>query len=176
VWKACVTDADKVLIALTGLLGMRVSEATHLNATWIRGDRIYIPDDMPCSCSSCARSRAHPYRWRPKNKAGARELPVIPQLRKPLGRLLQQSPKGLGISRAMAHKRVLAISKRSGVAPLFPHVLRATAATNFSRAGMSAQQLCYTMGWSEIEIGSHYIQIAQAKDGSAAMISRMFPG
>lgn len=169
-WRVCHELADKILVGLLMMLGLRVSEAVHLQASWIREDAVHIPPQIACNCWGCSGTGI----WKPKSKAGVRVIPIVETLLPHLLTFLQHQPDGLGYSRIYAWKRVKELAKEAGIAYLSPHILRATAATAFASAGFTAPELCYVMGWANIAMGSHYIQIVQAKAGVARKMKNMF--
>lgn len=176
-WRVAKELDDKVLVGLTMMEGMRVSEAVHLKSDWIRtaGDHseISIPVHMECGCGGCRKRGGY---WKPKSKAGARIIPVVVTFQPHLLQLLKHQPYGLGYTRKTAWRRIKELAEKAGISYLSPHILRATAATNFAKAGFTAPELCYVMGWSRIEMGSHYIQIVQARAGVAAKMQKVFRG
>ena len=173
-WNACATLEDKVLIGLTMMCGMRISEATHLQGDWIRTSdfdtEIIVPPTMECGCFEC---RGLGY-WKPKSKAGARAIPVPEAFEKYLLEFITHQPKGLGFVRQTGWRKVKILAIVAKIPYLNPHALRATAATNYAKAEFSAIELCYIMGWSRIEIGAHYLQMIQARQGVAAKMKKVY--
>ncbi len=166
---ACQSLEDKVLIKLCLYAGLRVSEVAHLNAEWVHntltGLEISIPESQPCDCSRCKGM------WYPKTKTSVRTIPVTTPLLADLQEFLRLSPKGFQKTRQSLWWRLKQVASRAkihqrGLAynTTFCHALRATCATILATKGMSAPALSYFMGWKSIEIGQHYINIAQAKD------------
>lgn len=168
--QVCNDVDDKLTVGCQLFLGLRAGELSHMNEEWItpNGD-LRIPSQQICKCSDCARYRGGV--WRPKTKAGARLLPIPPQIRKDLLEFLKKHPMGLGIGRVGIFYRTKMILKRAGVRfksrskhTGFPHCLRATCAMMLATSGMEAAALCYFMGWKSIAVGDHYIRTARAKD------------
>ncbi len=172
VLKACDDLNDRIIIKCLMFLGLRVSELCHMTSNWITQDGNFrIPSTQKCNCAECARSRKG--EWRPKTKAGARLLPVPERLRKDLSDLLKAQPYGLDLSRVGVWFRIKSILKRANIkfkGPTgkprtgFPHCMRATCATMLAASGMDEIALCYYMGWSDINMAKHYVQIARVKD------------
>ena len=175
-WEACREDKDKALVGLLVWCGLRVSEAIHLRESWMVGTTtIRIPRQMSCNCWECATEREGV--WKPKSKAGAREIPIPGTLVPPLLRCLAAYPNGLItiMNRVTAWKTVKKLAGEAGIRKkVFPHSLRASYATILATKGLTAAELCYVLGWSDISMGSHYIQIAQARAGSASKIREIF--
>jgi len=166
----CSEPTDKVLVELCAFAGLRVGEAIHLNASWIKEGCIVIPSWQTCTCWEC-RTRGG---WKPKTKAGARTIPLPAILRPVLGDYLRTHPEGLRMTRQTANNRVKAMQEKAGLPHIFPHALRASYATLLATKGMNAAELCVVMGWSRISIGEHYIQLSQAKAGVKQKIKEIF--
>ncbi len=169
---SCIDLTDRVIIGLMLWLGLRESEIAHLNSSWITDEgNIKIPLQQACRCAECSRLRDG--MWTPKSRAGARTLPIPKRLRSDLSELLKIKPFGLDISRQAIYYRVKTILKRAGVKfkglardTGYPHCLRSTCFNMLVAGGISAVDLCYYAGWRNIAIGSHYIQVAMAKEGA----------
>lgn len=153
-----------LMLKLMAYLGLRVSEIAHLRADWIHEGEIRIPPSQLCDCSNCKGE------WHAKSKASVRSLPIPNIIADDLYTFLGHSPTGFNRTRQALWWKVKQIAKRAKSQikgpsgdTVFPHALRATAATNFATKGMSAVALCYIMGWAELEMGQHYINIAKAK-------------
>jgi len=91
-------------------------------------------------------------------------------MRKDLAVLLKVKPYGLGISRIAMYYRTKAILKRAGVKfkgtaqhTGFPHCLRATCASMLVEGGMNEFALSYFMGWADINMAKHYVQMFRVK-------------
>ena len=155
---------EKLLLKLMLYCGLRVGEAVHLNANWIQEDCIKIPPSQTCAHAECKGE------WKAKSKASVRIIPIPEYMKGELAEFLHQQPQGFGFTRQKAYGIVKRLCRQAKIRvkglsgdTIYPHVLRATCATNLAAKGMSAVALCYLMGWSSIEIGQHYIHIAQAK-------------
>ena len=163
--KMAQTIEDRLILQLMVLLGLRVSEVAHLRADWIKDGEIRIPRSQPCNCSNCQGE------WRSKSEASVRNIPIPEGIGKEFYTFLGQSPEGFHLSRQAIWQKVKTMAKRAKIRvrglsadTIYPHVLRATAASRLATAGMSAPALCYIMGWASIEMGVHYISIAKAKE------------
>ena len=176
-WRKAKKPDDRVLVGLTMMEGLRVGEAIHLKQDWVRTtgehSEISIPAQMECGCWEC--SKRGGYR-KPKSAAGVRIIPIVDTLQPHLLKFLGYQPYGLGYVRQTGWRIIKGLAEEAGITYLSPHVLRATAATTFAKAGFTAQELCYVMGWSRIEMGSHYIQIVQARAGVAAKMKGVYRG
>jgi len=172
--KALLTESEtlsnRLIIELMVFLGMRASEVAHFNSNWVRREEIHIPPEQPCDCVNCQKS-SHPGKWKPKTRSGVRVLPIVDAIRNDLFTYINQSPKGFNLTRQAIWWNVKQISRRAGIKQkglakdtIYPHALRATAATFLASKGMDAQALAYVLGWSNIAIAQHYITLARAKN------------
>ena len=182
--KACKDVRDRVVILLPLYVGIRVGEAVHLDSRWISSaGNLRIPNQMICPCRECStreRNRGH---WVPKTKAGAREIGIPRIVSDDLDPFLSQFPRGLQFSRFTFYRHTKRILKAAGVVipglggdTAFPHILRATCATMLAAGGMSAAQLCYHMGWSDIAMAAHYINRAAMQTTTPAAAKKIFGG
>lgn len=169
-WGQCKEPRDQVLIGLLSYCGMRVSEAIHLRASWIKDEEIHIPSKMACRCWEC-RKRGY---WKPKSKAGIRALAVPSFLKPVLLNFLTKSPEGLTMTRQAAWYRVQILAKNAKIPRIFPHALRATAATLLASKGFTAVELCAYFGWARLEMGDHYIKVSAARIGARDKIKQIW--
>ena len=168
-WKACHDMEDKVLVGLQMFATLRVSEATHLKSNWVKENEIHVPSRMDCSCWEC-RDRGF---WRPKSKAGARIIPISSTLLPHLLNYLHHHPDGLSFSRVAAWHRIQRVAKEAKVGKVFNHSLRATCATMLAK-NLEAMPLAYLMGWANISLASHYVNIAHARSRAAQGMRETF--
>ena len=164
--EACESLEDRLALKLMAYLGMRVSEVAHLCRDWVNSGEIRIPASQPCDCASCKGT------WSAKSKASVRVLPVPELIANDLYTFLHQSPEGFHITRVALWWKVKRIAKKAGIktkgmagGTISPHILRATAATHLA-SHLTASELCYLLGWESLEMGEHYINLAQAKAGA----------
>jgi len=176
--RSCVTLEELVLIRCQLHLGLRISEVGHMKSIWVTDlGMLRVPSKQPCQCPDCQDSGA----WQPKTKAGARTLPIPGSFRPSLVEFLSKQQNGFQQTRQGLYYRTKKVLVRAkiqvkGLAQdtVYPHVLRATCATMLAAGGMDAAGLTYFMGWANIAMGSHYIQIAQAKDLAARQATQIF--
>lgn len=182
-------EARFVLFA-AGVLGMRAGEIAHFNTNWIHWpDRmVKIPEYDRCTkgtdggiCGYC-RSRVEDYltnnpdttaeeaeamRWEPKTPNSVRSIPFDFDVRLELcieefDRRYDEFPK----SRATVNRRINdAVAEAEVSGRIYPHSLRATAATLHASRGVSPYALMSVMGWVDMETARTYIR---ASDESAA--------
>lgn len=160
-WSVCSEPKDRMLVGLLGFCGLRIGEARHLHLNWIKEGEIHIPSSMPCQCNECW-NRGH---WRPKSQAGIRVIPVPKFLKPVLLDFLTKFPDGLKMTRQAGWYRIQRLADKAGLSHVFPHSLRATAATLLASKGFTAVELCAYFGWARISMGEHYIRIGEAKEG-----------
>ena len=170
-WKCCDQLENQVLIGMALFSGMRVGEALHAKASWVTDEYIVIPPEQPCRCKVCAKRGGV---WKPKTSAGARSIPIPKPLDKPLRQYFARAPDGLKVTRQCGWQRVKRLALRAGIPYLHPHALRASAATLFALNGFNAAELCLIMGWTDIAMAWHYIEIAQAQAGVAEKMAKLY--
>lgn len=170
---------DRVLVKVPLYAGLRISELCHLRRSWLVGQHeVRVPPSMWCSCSQCLKRGGE---WRPKTKAGARVIPLVPQVRDDVLAFLHYQPQGLGMSRFIALRRIKRVMKRARIVISglgddtgFAHALRATCASMLAAAGLNEAQLAYLMGWGTLEPARHYVRLSRAREGAAAAMERAF--
>lgn len=172
------SEAMFILIA-GGRLGMRGGEIAHFDADWIdwQRDVIDIPRFDACDCGYCwkqsQQSAAHhddltvdeafAEYWQPKTEHAARAVPfdfddrveaVITAFAEEHG----EYPH----SRVSVNRRVTRVANAAGLDPgkVYPHCLRATAATYHAYRGLTAVPLMSLMGWADIQTARKYIQLS----------------
>ena len=181
---ACSGPEERVIILLPLYVGLRASEAIHLDARWINDDgNLRIPYQMVCRCLECSRRNKNRGHWVPKTKAGIRELGIPKLVSSELDPFLAQYPAGLNMSRFAFYRRVKKVLRHAGVVipglggdTAFPHILRATCATMLAAGGMNAPQLCYHMGWGDIGMADRYINRASMRATAPAAARSIFGG
>jgi len=175
---------ERLLIQLMVYLGMRVSEVVHFRGHWIRQEEIHIPEVEQCNCSACAnrvskatgekqaRLERKPGYWYAKSKKSARSLPIPAFMASNLYDFFSQHPNGFGLTRIAVWQKVKRIAKDAGIKQIglakntiFPHTLRATAATRFA-ASLEVAELMAIMGWSNMTVAAHYINLARIAPGA----------
>lgn len=168
----------RLICLLAGRLGLRGGEIAHFSARWLDWDRklIRIPSFDPCACRYWSRqaraeagnsdqltySEALAGRWHPKTAATARVIPFDTSLRVELCieefveryELFPKSPSTINrrLSEAAAHADI--------DGRVYPHCLRATAASYHSYRGVTPLPLQGLMGWSDLTTAQKYIPIS----------------
>ena len=168
----------RLICLMAGRLGLRAGEIAHTNIEWIDWDRklIRIPEREDCNCGYCRRQahqeakhnrdlsfpQAMRSRWRPKTVASARVIPFDVSLRVGLcidrfADHYSEFPK----SRSTINRRVGEAAEHSELSGrVYPHCLRATAASFHSYRGVPPVPLQALMGWSDLSTTQKYIRIS----------------
>jgi len=179
-------DVETRLIVLClGRFGLRVGELIHMDASWIdwRRRMIEIPRRDPCTkgrdggvCGYCHQlaeqavahnealtmDEALTRRWRAKTDAAARSVPFDFH---PKGEIVleqyferfdafQTSKSGVNrrLAKAIGHVDSLATDD------IYPHCLRATAASYHASRGLDAISLQSLMGWADLSTSHRYVR------------------
>ncbi len=168
----------RLICLLAGRLGLRAGEVTHFHRDWIDFDRdlLSIPPFEACDCGSCKRQakreaervetltneQALEERWQPKTAAAARVIPFDISLRIELclDRFAEQY-EAFPRSRATINRRVDAAAEAAGLSGnVYPHCLRATAASFHAYRGVTPVPLQALMGWRDLSTAQKYIRIS----------------
>ena len=151
--------------------GLRADEFVHLNAQWLRAGQISIPPRCDCRNHKKCLERGM---WRPKSKAGTRDIFVVKPLQADLLEYLRVRPQGFARARQQVWRITDRVAARAGMKDIiFPHALRATCASILAKS-MNATQLAYVMGWSDLKEAQNYVDISQAKVNASAVMERMY--
>lgn len=178
----------RLILFLGGRLGLRAGEITHLREDWIRWrDRfIEIPafdacdlgqNDEPCGyCKKSARQAATKDddvtyeealagRWTPKTQASIRTVPFgfDERVAETIEAFFFHHEHYPG-SRCSVNRRVDRLAEAAGMATdrLYPHALRATAATHHAFQGVPIAALQALFGWSDLATPKKYIRLSGA--------------
>lgn len=176
----------EMMIYTLGRLGLRRGELVHLEGDWIdwREEQIQIPAHSPCDrgqngavCGDCrqsARQRveyaeddldeetAREWMWTPKSEAGVRTIYFGHDTRARLyleRYFASDAYDRVEVSGSAVSRRV---EKAAELAPeldpedVYPHCLRATAATRFSSL-LDVYALKQVMGWERLATSKAYI-------------------
>lgn len=168
----------RLICLLAGRLGLRRGEIAHFSMAWLDWDRklLRIPSFEPCDCGYCrrqARSEARNSdelsyasalagRWHPKTAASARVIPFDISLRVELcieefAERHEEFPK----STATINRRLQEVVEQSDLTGrVYPHCLRATAASYHSYRRVTPVPLQGMMGWSDLTTSQKYIRIS----------------
>lgn len=171
-------EEARFVILVAGRLGLRAAEISHLRESWIDWNRemIEIPSYQDCDCGYCrSQSRQSvektgiPYEkaitrmWSPKTETSARAVPFsfTTRIRDTIEAFFfgrEAFPK----SRSAVNRRVDDAAEAAGweTSRVYPHSLRATAATWHAYQGLPAPALQSLMGWSKLEVAQKYLRLS----------------
>lgn len=180
-------DAEcRLILLLGGRLGMRAGEITHLRDDWIDWERelIRIPAWDPCDhgkddgicgyCKKAARQRvrkntdvkldaALEERWNPKTRHSVRTIPFgfderIADVLVEFFFHRDNYPR----SRCSINRRVNRVCEEAGYDPdsLYPHALRASAATYHAYQGLPVAALQSMFGWADLATAQKYVRLS----------------
>lgn len=175
----------RLILMLGGRLGFRAGEITHLRSEWVdwKHQQIQIPAYDPCDhgkgggvCGYCrkqARARAEKDedvtledaiegRWSPKTRHSVRTVPFGFDDR--IVELMEEwffHAEGWPRSRCSINRRVDRVAEEAGVGAdsLYPHALRATAATYHAYQGVPVAALQSLFGWSQLSTAQKYVRL-----------------
>lgn len=169
---------ERVTIVLAMYGGMRANEIAHLRAdpasgdpndNWIRFQQgvIVIPERMKCERHQECRNRTrvvekkvdgevklvrkdHPATWMPKTAWGARTIPFTwNPVFKDVVTTYFTTHEEYGRERSTVYNIVKRVADRAGIPSLvYPHALRATAASMLADKNVSDVKMRDYMGWS----------------------------
>lgn len=150
--------------------GFRASEASHFCLEWLTGDKGVVTIPKMCRCRVC-QERGKPFRA--KTVMGNRSLPLFRHVESwEAARIFLErcpTPESAQVTRQAVWTMVKSVARRAGVVDrVFPHALRATAATQLASLGLNEMQLCQAMGWKDLSMARPYVRTAGA-DLSAAL-------
>lgn len=161
-----------------GRLSLRAGEIAHFRTSWIDWDRklIQIPQHESCQCGYCQRQArqeashndqfteedALASRWHPKTVSSARSIPFDLTLRIELCiERFANRYDGFPRSRSTVNRRVTEAAEQAELTGrIYPHCLRATAASHHAYKGVAPVPLQALMGWSDLATAQKYIWIS----------------
>lgn len=182
------------VVLVAGRLGLRAGEIAHMTAEWVdwRRNMISIPRHEPCTkgrdgglCGYC-RSKAEQKvahndglaledalasMWSPKTISSSREIPfdAAPRAEIVIERFFERFDEW-PTSRQSVNRRVnRAAREADGLdeADVYPHALRATAASRFAARGLDIFALKAVMGWSQISTAECYVSSSGERTAQA---------
>jgi len=175
----------RMILFAAGRLGMRSGEIAHMRSGWINWRRgmIHIPGQQDCTkgkdggpcghCKQAAKQMAEYNEnvmvdealeecWSPKTDAASRNIPLDASVRAELAiEAYFNKYDKVQCSQSVISRRVnRAAARADGVSvdDVYPHALRATAATFYASRGLEPLALQSMMGWSDFSTAHHYIQ------------------
>lgn len=175
----------RLIVLVAGRLGLRSGEIVHMRESWLdrRRRMLVIPGDQPCTkgrgggiCGSCRQAarqmaehndgvtegHAAGLMWQPKTAAAAREVPfdVSPRAELVLERYFDRFDRFQSSQSAVGRrvKRSAQAANELDAADIYPHCLRATAATRYASRGLNVIALQSMMGWANLQTAQNYIR------------------
>lgn len=151
---------ENAYIRLMGRWGLRATEVAHVCPAWVSTQRGHLTIPGRCTCQRCRDDDSTA--WTPKTSAGARSLPLHQHTEtwEAVKRYLAREDDPW-ISRQAVWKLVKRVADRALLdTRVYPHALRATAATNFAAMGMNPYQLQHAMGWAQTRSAEPYIRVS----------------
>lgn len=178
------TECRFVLIA-AGRLGLRAGEITHLDETWVNWERslIEIPTIEPCNCGYCetqaqksaahvgiSRETSESRMWSPKTPHSVRSVPFDfdEEIENVVSGFFFHND-GWPRSRSSINRRVDRVAEQAGVTAkrIYPHALRATAASHHAYRGVPAVALQNMMGWAQLAVAQKYLRLSGSATSQA---------
>lgn len=153
---ACKNRFEEVVIALSGLVGMRESEISHCKKEWINWQDkvIFIPKTQKCSCGECIRERDG--WWYPKTEVGSRNIYML-KIARPYIEEFFGFEDGINCSRQTVYNTIKAIAKRTNIKKeIHPHAMRSSFASRLGDMGVSTNTMMQQLGWKLIETANRY--------------------
>jgi len=174
------------ILVAGGRLGMRGGEISHCKEHWVNWSRelIEIPKHEPCTdgqngevCGYC-RSQSEQAlgydpsipleqelseRWKPKTSNSARAIPFgfDAEVKAVVEAFFNENDE-YPHSRVSVNRRVDRVAREAGVdsTRVYPHALRATAATHHAYRGLRTVPLQSLLGWERIETAQKYVRLS----------------
>lgn len=176
------TEAEFILF-IAGRLGLRVGEIVHLKREWIdrREKLLHVPGHQECTkgkdggrCGLCrqqieqaaehndiAVDQIEGNWWRPKTEAAVRGVPYdwCPRAELAIERFCSEFDRFSHSSSAVTRRVKRAAEHAEGLAraDIYPHALRATAATYQVSRGLGVHALTSMLGWANLSTAQVYI-------------------
>lgn len=158
---------------------MRAGEICHMKESWVNWNRkvIEVPHFEACDCGYCRKQtrQALDYdpsldfdeefdkRWSPKTSQSVRALPFdfTDRVEATITEFFSTRDE-YEHSRVSVNRRVTEVAEAAGLDPsgIYPHCLRATAATHSAFAGVAPVALQSLFGWSDLATAQKYIRLS----------------
>jgi len=179
------------VLVLAGRLGLRAGEIAHIRQSWINRERqvIEIPRYSRCRsgqdggiCGYC-RKRAESAaehndisveealedRWEPKTEQGARAVPYAFDAEvEAVVEAFFDSFDSWPTSRIGVNRRVDRVADAADYdGRVYPHALRATAASWHASRGVPPAALQAMLGWAQLQVADKYVRLSGAATSRA---------
>lgn len=165
-------------IVVCGRLGLRGGELAHLSKSWVDFDKqvINIPAYQDCNCGYCRQQAelrvtnadgeltlddAMAERWNPKTSHAVRCVPFDfdDRVQSVVSGFFWTHDDGWSKSRSTVNRCVKRAAEHAGL-DIYPHALRATAATYHAYRNVPAPALMSLMGWADLATAMKYIRLS----------------
>lgn len=160
----CHSLLHKFIIYTLLFAGLRVSELVHLNRSWVNLEEgtITVPSRQYCSCKECNQVNKKTGKtkdgiWKPKTIKGARTILIHPVLLPVMTEFLANY-ENVGRNRQNVWYIVQKLGRLARIPHVYPHCLRATAATVMAFEGISGPGLQYDFGWARLSSAEAYVK------------------
>lgn len=174
----------RFIVVVAGRLGLRAGEIAHCRESWIdwRQDMIQVPSHQSCEkgrngghCGTCEQHIEQCVRyndgvayeeivdewWRPKTAAAVRGVPFdwAPRVQLAVERFFDRFDRFDRSQTAINRRVTRAAEHANALDPddVYPHALRATAATYQASRGLGPNALTSMMGWADLSTAQIYI-------------------
>ena len=159
---ACKSEEDTFCVLGLLYTGMRVSEFIHMTRDWVNFDKevIIIPERQPCDCYECKNRDSV---WKPKTKAGARVIPLLPEIKSVFRSVFSEYDSAMEylLNRVHAWKVVKRVATRAKINHnVFCHCLRSTFASILAEKGFDVFTITTVLGWSKLAIAESYVRMS----------------
>jgi len=144
---------DRVILYSLAVYGLRADEMASMRSEWLDFHRglIKIPGIDRIT------------KWKPKSAAGERTIPALdmsPDGWEAIRRYMTAHDR-IDISRQTIYRRIVKLAKAAKInRRVYPHALRATAATEAAYRISNPNILCDIFGWSDLKTAQIYIKRA----------------
>jgi len=180
------------VVLVTGRLGLRIGEVAHARRSWVNFEKglLSIPSVDPCSkgrdgglCGYCRREtrriadreddvgggELRADYWQPKTASAERAIPFefderVENIVEAFFDFYREVPFSVNTARRRVKLAayVSPLSRR-----IYPHCLRATAASKHAYRGLNVPALQAMMGWAKIETAEKYIRLSGGRTKQA---------
>jgi integrase len=147
-----IDPREALIILLAGELGLREGEISAMQSSWINFQKghIIIPSKSDQG-------------WTPKRPDSARTIPALKMSSRAweVVRTYYSAHSTLDITRMTVYRIVQKVASRAQLKKrVYPHSLRATAATKLAYKVHNPLILCDIFGWKQLKMAEYYIRRA----------------
>lgn len=164
------------VLIMAARLGLRRGEIAHLTEKWIDWDEkmVYIPRHKDCNCGSCrqgAKQKAEytdaisfdeaiNHRWHPKTESAIREIPFgfSSRIEVVVDRFFNKYDEYPHCAASINRRVNRAVENCDSIESVYPHALRATAASYHAGRGLGVTPLQSMMGWADLSTPMRYVK------------------